>query len=60
MVSATTRPSASQFAADAGATGHMSITAVLGALAIFIASINVGGGFAVTYKMLKMFRKEKK
>jgi NAD(P) transhydrogenase subunit alpha len=33
---------------------------VLGLLAVFIASINIVGGFGVTHKMLKMFRREDK
>ena len=31
--------------------------AILGAIAIFITMINVGGGFLVTKRMLQMFRK---
>ena len=30
---------------------------ILGAVAIFFASINIAGGFLVTQRMLKMFRK---
>lgn len=30
---------------------------ILGALAIFVATINIAGGFLVTHRMLKMFRK---
>ena len=30
---------------------------ILGAIALFVASINVAGGFLVTQRMLKMFRK---
>merc|ERR1712224_1032234 len=33
-------------------------TVILGAVAIFIASMNVFGGFGVTYFMLKMFKTE--
>lgn len=33
------------------------IAAVLGAVAIFVATINIAGGFQVTHRMLKMFRK---
>ncbi|MEC8277128.1 MAG: Re/Si-specific NAD(P)(+) transhydrogenase subunit alpha [Myxococcota bacterium] len=36
--------------------GH-TVAAVLGALAILFASINIAGGFLVTQRMLKMFRK---
>ena len=35
----------------------LSPTAVLGAIAIFIGTINIAGGFLVTQRMLKMFRK---
>ena len=33
---------------------------VIGAIAVFLASINIFGGFAVTERMLDMFRKKKK
>ena len=33
------------------------IAAFLGAVAIFVATINIAGGFLVTHRMLKMFRK---
>jgi NAD(P) transhydrogenase subunit alpha len=33
------------------------VAAALGALAIFVATINIAGGFLVTHRMLKMFRK---
>jgi NAD(P) transhydrogenase subunit alpha len=33
------------------------VAAILGAIAIFVATINVAGGFLVTHRMLKMFRK---
>ena len=29
----------------------------LGAVAIFVATINIAGGFLVTHRMLKMFRR---
>jgi NAD(P) transhydrogenase subunit alpha len=35
-------------------------TSVLGTVAVFLASINIFGGFAVTNRMLEMFRKKKK
>ncbi|PNK60123.1 NAD(P) transhydrogenase subunit alpha [Psychrobacter sp. FDAARGOS_221] len=39
----------------------ISLTSVLGAFAVFLASINIFGGFAVTERMLAMFKpKEKK
>ena len=31
--------------------------AILGAIAIFVATINIAGGFLVTHRMLKMFRR---
>ncbi len=37
--------------------GWTSTTAVLGAIAVFIGTINIAGGFLVTQRMLKMFRK---
>lgn len=33
------------------------VAAMLGALAIFVATINIAGGFLVTHRMLKMFRR---
>ena len=33
------------------------LAAWLGGIAIFVASINIAGGFLVTHRMLKMFRK---
>jgi NAD(P) transhydrogenase subunit alpha len=35
------------------------LTSVLGAVAVFLASVNIFGGFAVTSRMLDMFRKKK-
>ena len=35
-------------------------TSILGAVAVFLASINIFGGFAVTERMLDMFKKKKK
>ena len=35
-----------------------SMASILGALAILVATINVAGGFLVTQRMLKMFRRE--
>ena len=32
---------------------------VLGVIAVALASVNVAGGFLVTYRMLEMFRKKK-
>ncbi|RMG96908.1 MAG: NAD(P)(+) transhydrogenase (Re/Si-specific) subunit alpha, partial [Deltaproteobacteria bacterium] len=34
-----------------------SATTILGALAVFVATINIAGGFLVTQRMLEMFRK---
>ncbi|MGL4603816.1 MAG: proton-translocating transhydrogenase family protein [Iodobacter sp.] len=39
---------------------QISITSVLGALAIFLASINIFGGFLVTQRMLAMFKRKAK
>lgn len=39
--------------------GPISLTSILGAIAIFIASINIFGGFLVTQRMLEMFKKKK-
>ena len=36
---------------------NMSVTVILGAIAVLIASINIAGGFLVTNRMLAMFRK---
>lgn len=38
--------------------GHITLTTVLGAVAVLLASINIFGGFAVTGRMLDMFRKK--
>ncbi|MGB3298581.1 MAG: Re/Si-specific NAD(P)(+) transhydrogenase subunit alpha [Phormidesmis sp.] len=37
--------------------GNWTATAVLGAIAILVGTINISGGFLVTQRMLKMFRK---
>jgi NAD(P) transhydrogenase subunit alpha len=42
---------------SAGA-GSIGIGAILGAIAVLVASINIAGGFLVTHRMLAMFRKE--
>jgi NAD(P) transhydrogenase subunit alpha len=49
-------------AATGAVTGMQDITAtsLLGAFAVFLASINIFGGFAVTERMLDMFKKKKK
>jgi NAD(P) transhydrogenase subunit alpha len=40
--------------------GEINATTVLGAVAVFLACINIFGGFAVTGRMLDMFKKKKK
>ena len=47
-------------AADGTTLQAITPTSVLGALAVFFASINIFGGFAVTERMLDMFKKKKK
>jgi len=39
---------------------HLSLNLVLGILAVLLGTLNVVGGFAVTDRMLEMFRKKKK
>ena len=41
-----------------GTGGSFSAASVLGAVAILLATINVAGGFLVTQRMLRMFRRE--
>ena len=48
------------FAADPAALQAITPTSLLGAFAVFLASINIFGGFAVTERMLDMFKKKKK
>ena len=38
-------------------SGNLNAAAVLGTIAILVASINIAGGFLVTQRMLAMFRK---
>lgn len=38
----------------------LNLTSILGVIAIFLASINVFGGFMVTRRMLEMFKKKSK
>jgi NAD(P) transhydrogenase subunit alpha len=40
--------------------GPVTLTSVLGALAVLLASINIFGGFLVTQRMLEMFKKKEK
>ena len=42
---------------NGGVGGSLSATTVLGAIAILVGTINISGGFLVTQRMLKMFRK---
>ena len=37
---------------------HTTVTTILGAIAIVLATINVVGGFLVTDRMLQMFKKK--
>jgi NAD(P) transhydrogenase subunit alpha len=37
---------------------HLGSSTIFGVLGIFLASINIFGGFVVTYRMLKMFEKK--
>ncbi|WP_434656409.1 proton-translocating transhydrogenase family protein [Chromobacterium violaceum] len=37
---------------------QITVTSVLGAVAIFLASVNIFGGFLVTQRMLDMFKKK--
>ena len=39
-------------------TQHSTLTATLGLIAVIFATINVVGGFLVTHRMLKMFRRK--
>ena len=39
---------------------EITLTSVLGTIGIFLASINIFGGFMVTQRMLDMFKKKKK
>lgn len=45
---------------DPAAMQAITPTSLLGAFAVFLASINIFGGFAVTERMLDMFKKKKK
>jgi len=51
---------ASRIAGAAGAAGGdwTTLTTILGTIAVFCASINAIGGFMITDRMLKMFRKK--
>jgi NAD(P) transhydrogenase subunit alpha len=43
----------------AAGEGHHGLGVILGSIAVVLATINVVGGFLVTDRMLKMFRKER-
>ncbi len=38
---------------------EITVTSILGALAMLLASVNIFGGFMVTQRMLEMFKKKK-
>ncbi|WP_424194423.1 proton-translocating transhydrogenase family protein [Ampullimonas aquatilis] len=40
--------------------GPITLTSILGAVAVLLASINIFGGFMVTQRMLAMFKKKEK
>jgi NAD(P) transhydrogenase subunit alpha len=40
------------------ASGELNLAAILGAVAILVATVNISGGFLVTQRMLQMFRRE--
>ena len=40
-------------------SGNETVTAILGCAAIFLATVNVVGGFLVTNRMLAMFRRKR-
>ena len=44
----------------ASGTLENDISKIFGLIAVFLASINIFGGFIVTYRMLSMFKKNKK
>jgi NAD(P) transhydrogenase subunit alpha len=44
----------------AAGEGHAQLSVYLGMVAVVLATINVVGGFLVTDRMLKMFKKERK
>jgi len=43
----------------AAGEGHSGLSVILGFIAVILAAINVVGGFLVTDRMLKMFRKDR-
>jgi NAD(P) transhydrogenase subunit alpha len=40
--------------------GPITLTSVLGAVAVMLASVNIFGGFLVTQRMLEMFKKKER
>ena len=44
----------------AAGTGGLSFSEIMGFVAIALASVNIFGGFLVTYRMLSMFKKKQK
>jgi NAD(P) transhydrogenase subunit alpha len=40
--------------------GEITLTSILGAIAVGLASINIFGGFLVTQRMLEMFKKKER
>jgi NAD(P) transhydrogenase subunit alpha len=44
----------------AAGTGGLSFSETMGIVAIVLASVNIFGGFLVTYRMLSMFKKKQK
>ena len=42
----------------AAGEGHAGVSVILGTVAVIFATVNVVGGFLVTDRMLKMFKKE--
>ncbi|MEX1138350.1 MAG: NAD(P) transhydrogenase subunit alpha [Bacteroidota bacterium] len=43
----------------AAGEGHGGLSVILGTIAVVLATVNVVGGFLVTDRMLKMFRKDR-
>lgn len=49
----------SEAGAGAGGSEQLSLIQILGFFAVFLASINIFGGFVVTNRILSMFKKKK-
>ena len=41
-------------------TAESNISKILGLISVFLASVNIFGGFAITHRMLSMFKKKEK